>query len=201
VIALIDYGAGNLASVRKGLAAVGASVVVVREPGLLASANAMVIPGVGHFEATATLDGAWRRAIAARLDAGAALLGICLGMHWLFDGSDEAPDLAGAGLFTGLCTRLAGPIKVPHVGWNSLALTDRSSQMFDGIAPDTSVYFTHAFAAPITPETAATTTHGVTFAAAVERGRVWGAQFHPEKSGTAGLRVLSNFAAMAAGAR
>jgi glutamine amidotransferase len=200
-ITLIDYGAGNLASVRKGFAAVGATVAVVREPARIAGADAIVIPGVGHFEATAALDVAWHRAIAARLASRAALLGICLGMQWLFDGSAEAPTIAGAGLFAGRCARLTGPVKIPHVGWNSLARSRRDSQMLAGIAPDASVYFTHAFAAPVTSDTAATTTHGVTFAAAVERGRVWGAQFHPEKSGAAGLRLLSNFVAMAADGR
>src|SRR5262245_3717634 len=114
-IALIDYGAGNLASVQKSLAAVGACVRVVHESSSLGDANAIVIPGVGNFEATTTLDEAWRREIARRLEQRAALLGICLGMHWLFEGSDEAPDVAGAAVFGGRCVRLSGAVKVPHV--------------------------------------------------------------------------------------
>lgn len=206
--AIVDYGAGNLSSVRKSLAAIGAQAEIVRQPEGLDPADAIVIPGVGHFDATASLGDAWRRAIARRLDAGAALLGICLGMHWLFDGSDEAPARAGAGIFEGRCTRLVPGsedpglrVKVPHVGWNTLTTTARESRMLADLGPQPSVYFTHAFAAPITPNTVATATHGTTFAAAVERGRVWAVQFHPEKSGAAGLRLLANFASFAASER
>ena len=201
IISLIDYGAGNLASVQKSLAAVGARVSVARAAASLSDAAAIVIPGVGHFGATASLDEAWRLAILRRLDAGAALLGICLGMHWLFEGSDEAPAIAGIGLFGGRCTRLSGDVKVPHVGWNTLAPTGGRSRLLDGTVPGTSVYFSYSFAAPVTPDTVATATHGVTFAAGVACGRVWATQFHPEKSGTAGLRLLSNFLAFAEEAR
>jgi glutamine amidotransferase len=200
-IALVDYGAGNLASVRKSLAVVGAHVVTAADPSTLSDAIAIVIPGVGHFGATASLDDTWRRAILRRLDAGVSLLGICLGMQWLFDGSDEAPALAGVGIFAGRCSRLAGDVKVPHVGWNTLAPTGSGSRLLDGIAAGTSMYFSHSFAAPVTADTIATVTHGVTFAAGAARGRVWATQFHPEKSGTAGLRLLSNFVAFAREAR
>jgi glutamine amidotransferase len=200
-ITVIDYGAGNLASVQKGLATTGASVSIVRRADDLDDANTIVIPGVGHFGATAALDDAWRRAIAQRLDRGAALLGICLGMHWLFNGSDEAPDVPGAGLLTGRCTRLSGQVKVPHVGWNTLSASGQPAQLLEGIAPGASVYFTHSFAAPITADTVATSSHGAPFAACVARGRVWGTQFHPEKSGTVGLRILSNFVAAASEGR
>jgi len=200
-IVLIDYGAGNLASVQKGFATTGSSVSVVRSPENLAGATAIIIPGVGHFGATAALDETWRRAISARLDEGAALLGICLGMHWLFDGSDEAPDLSGAGYLSGQCMRLSGPVKVPHVGWNTLSARGPASRLLDGVAPGSSVYFTHSFAAPITPDTVATSHHGVAFGACVARGRIWGTQFHPEKSGTVGLRILANFVASMEGGR
>jgi glutamine amidotransferase len=200
-IIIVDYGAGNLGSVRKGLAAVGGDARVAASARLLSDAAAIVIPGVGHFGATAALDDTWRRAIAGRVDAGASLLGICLGMQWLFDGSDEAPDLTGLGRCGGRCVRLTGDVKVPHVGWNTLQRSCRPSRLLDGVPRDASVYFTHAFAAPLTEDAVAMTTHGVTFASAVERGRIWGTQFHPEKSGVAGLRVLANFVAAAGEAR
>ena len=194
MIALIDYGAGNLTSVRKGFAAVGAALHSAESPADLEAAAAIVVPGVGHFSATAVLADRWRAAIHRRIDAGTPVLGICLGMQWLYDGSDEAPDVPGLGVVAGRCTRIlaARPLKVPHVGWNELART-KDSLLLDGIPGNTHVYFTHGFAAPVTDETTATTTHGQVFAAVVERDRVFGVQFHPEKSSEAGLRILRNF--------
>jgi glutamine amidotransferase len=192
-VALVDYGAGNLTSVAKGLRAAGADVRVTRTPDDLRDAAALVVPGVGHFEATAPLDEAWREAIADRLAAGVPLLGICLGMQWCFDGSDEAPSLRGLGVFAGRCQALAGDVKIPHVGWNTLDPTGRPSRLLDGVPPGDYAYFTHSFAAPISADTVAATTHGRPFAAIVERGAVAGVQFHPEKSGRAGIRLLRNF--------
>lgn len=196
-IALIDYGAGNLASVRKGFLAAGAELSTPAAAGDLADASGIVVPGVGHFGATATLDDRWRQAIMDRVEAGVPLFGICLGMQWLFEGSDEDPDVAGLGLLGGRCGRIKAerPLKVPHVGWNRLQ-ERRSSGILAGIADDTQVYFTHTFAAPVTPDCVASSEHGDTFAAAVERGHVAGVQFHPEKSGDAGIRILRNFVAM-----
>jgi len=194
VIALIDYGAGNLTSVRKALAAVGAEVRVPRVPGDLAGADGVVVPGVGHFGATAVLDEDWRETVRAGVADGRPLLGICLGLQWLFEESAEAPDLQGLGLFKGRCTRLSGDVKVPHVGWNTLE-REGGSWLLEGVAPGAHAYFTHTYAAPITGETVATTLHGVTFASAVERDMVAGVQFHPEKSGEVGLRILRNFIA------
>jgi len=192
-IALIDYGAGNLTSVVKGFRAVGADVRTIDAASGLTGVDAIVIPGVGHFAATASLDSVWRRAIQDALDQGVPLLGICLGLQWLFEGSDEAPDVPGIGLMNGQCFRLRGQVKVPHVGWNTLTPAPRPSRLFQGLPPDASAYFTHSYAAPVGPDTIATTSHGVPFAAAVERGRTFGVQFHPEKSGTTGLRILENF--------
>ena len=199
-LALIDYGAGNLTSVVKGLATTGASVRLVADPSELAGAGALVVPGVGHFAATRALDNRWHAAIRERLEAGVPLLGICLGLQWLFEGSDEAPEVKGLGVFAGRCFRLPDDVKVPHVGWNTLDTGGRACRLLEGLAPGSMAYFTHSFAAP--PESAAAvTTHGAPFAAAVERGHVFGTQFHPEKSGRAGLRMLANFVAFANGTR
>jgi glutamine amidotransferase len=194
-IALIDYRAGNLTSVRKGFAAAGASIITPGDPSELSACAGIVVPGVGHFGSTSNLDSTWRDAIRSRVAEDVPLLGICLGLQWLFEGSDEAPALPGLGTLSGRCFRLPPPVKVPHVGWNSLEIA-RSSPLLDGISDGAQVYFTHSFAAPITADTVAVTTHGVAFAAAVHRGHVFGVQFHPEKSGDAGLRILTNFVAL-----
>jgi len=203
VIALIDYGAGNLTSVRKALDALGATFVVPRSPAQCADARALIVPGVGHFAATSALDAAWRDAIAGTVRAGTPLLGICVGMQWLYEGSEEAPDVAGLGLLAGRCRLLRGSpaerLKVPHVGWNALQIGGgaRASRLLRGIASGAHVYFTHSYAAPVTDDCAAATTHAEPFAAAVARGHVFGVQFHPEKSGDTGLRILRNFLELA----
>jgi imidazole glycerol-phosphate synthase subunit HisH len=194
VIALIDYGAGNLTSVRKALSFLGADYQTPMSPAGLDTARGIIVPGVGHFAATVALDDGWREAIAARARAGVPLFGICLGMQWLFEGSDEAPDLQGLGVFQGRCTRLPqrSDVKVPHVGWNSLH-APRASHLLTGVPEAAQVYFTHSYAAPVTPDCVALSTHSTPFAAAVERGRVYGVQFHPEKSSDAGLQIIRNF--------
>lgn len=198
MIALVDYGAGNLTSVRKALHAAGADVRIATRPETLRGASGIVIPGVGHFGATAALGGDWRRGVRAAIDAGVPLLGICLGMQWLFEGSDEAPDLAGLGLLKGRITRLpstdrAGTrLKVPHVGWNVASAAAGGSGL-PGLRDNAFVYFTHTYAAPVTSATATVTTYGETFASAVRAGNVWGVQFHPEKSGDDGLGLLRAF--------
>jgi glutamine amidotransferase len=199
VIALIDYKAGNLTSVRKALAAIDADVFTPDTPGQLADVAGIIVPGVGHFGSTRALDEPWVEAIRAHVGAGRPLLGICLGMQWLYDGSDEAPELPGLGLLAGSCRRLqidAGTtLKVPHVGWNSLAHT-REASIVDGIADGAQVYFTHSYVAPVTNDTVASTAHGELFASVVQRGRVAGVQFHPEKSSAVGIRILRNFMRM-----
>jgi glutamine amidotransferase len=208
VIALIDYKAGNLTSVKKALATIGADVLVARTPADLADVAGIIVPGVGHFGATRALDREWIDAILARVGEGRPLFGICLGMQWLFEGSDEAPELPGLGLLAGRCYRLAGTpqsairnpqsamVKVPHVGWNSLTL-QRESSIVDQISDGSQVYYTHSYVAPVTGDTVAVTEHGEPFAAIVQRGHVGGVQFHPEKSGDAGLQILRNFAELA----
>ena len=198
MIALIDYGAGNLTSVRKAFTALEADICVPTSPADLERASAVVVPGVGHFAATAALGPEWVAAIRSSIERGCPLLGICLGMQWLFEGSDEANECPGLGVLPGRCRRLSGvdargqSLKVPHVGWNSLSL-QRDASIVAGVKPESQVYFTHSFMAPVTDDTVAVTTHGEPFAAIVERGRISGVQFHPEKSGDVGLAVLRNF--------
>jgi glutamine amidotransferase len=202
VIALIDYGAGNLTSVRKGFAAAGADLFTPASPSELSSVTGIVVPGVGHFAATSALEGAWMAAIRDAVARRVPVFGICLGMQWLFEGSDEAPGVEGLGAVAGVCSRLpydeTGLLKVPHVGWNALD-APRPSRLLDGVETGSQVYFTHSFAAPVTAESVATCTHGARFAAAVEKGHLYGVQFHPEKSSSAGIRILRNFATLARG--
>jgi glutamine amidotransferase len=196
-IALIDYRAGNLTSVRKALAAVGAEAFTPAAPVELAGADGVIVPGVGHFAVTSTLDAPWREAILAGVRDGRPLLGICLGLQFLFEGSDEAPELAGLGLLPGRCRLLRAPsLKVPHVGWNTLDIR-RASRALDGVADGTYAYFTHSYIAPVTEACVATSTHGEPFAAVVEQDHIMGAQFHPEKSGEVGLAILRGFVARA----
>ena len=197
MIALIDYKAGNLTSVRKAFAAIGAELFDPRSAADLDRAAAIVVPGVGHFGATSGLDGTWMAAIRSRVADGRPLLGICLGLQWLFSGSEEAPDCPGLGLLPGTCYRLSGreaTVKVPHVGWNSLAI-DRDAPIVKDIPSGSQVYFTHSFVAPVTDDTVAVTEHGEPFAAIVQRGHIAGVQFHPEKSGEVGLQILRNWIA------
>jgi glutamine amidotransferase len=206
VIALIDYKAGNLTSVKKALATIGAEVFVPDTPDDLVNAAGIIVPGVGHFGATRALDQPWIDAILGRVGEGRPLFGICLGMQWLLEGSDEAPELSGLGLLSGRCYRLASnpqsaignlqAVKVPHVGWNSIAIR-REASIVDEVPTGSQVYFTHSYVAPVTGDTVAVTEHGETFAAVVQRAHISGVQFHPEKSGDVGLRILRNFVELA----
>jgi imidazole glycerol-phosphate synthase subunit HisH len=200
VIALVDYGAGNLTSVRKALTAIGASPVTPSRPEALEAATGIVVPGVGHFGATARIDAAWREALHLAMARGVAVLGICVGLQWMFEGSAESAETPGLGLFPGQCRHLATQagstaapaLKVPHVGWNSLDVC-RESALLDGIETGDQVYFTHSYAAPLVAETVASTTYGWPFSAVVQRDRIAAVQFHPEKSGDVGLRLLRNW--------
>ncbi len=202
MIALVDYGAGNLTSVRKALSALGAEFMTPEQPSELRGARAVIVPGVGHFAATSALDEEWRQTIGDAACAGTPLFGICVGMQWLFEGSEEAPGVAGLGVMKGRIARLNGDakkrLKVPHVGWNALDFT-RNARLLRGLESGAQVYFTHSYAAPVTTECIAATTHANTFAAAVERDNIFGVQFHPEKSGDAGLQILRNFLEIAGG--
>ena len=199
MITLIDYGAGNLTSVKKALGHLGAEFSTPASPAEVAASPAVIVPGVGNFGATASLAHGWKDAISSAVERGTPLLGICLGLQWLFEGSEEAPRVEGLGAMPGTCTLIKsdgyqgfGTFKVPHVGWNSLHIT-RRSWLLDGIREDDQVYFTHSYAVPVTADCVASTTYGVEFASVVERDHIAGVQFHPEKSGDVGLRILDNF--------
>jgi glutamine amidotransferase len=194
-VTVIDYKAGNLASVVKALRHLGAEVEVTdHDLALIETADRIVLPGVGHFAATQRLDttgitSAIRNAIAR----GVPFLGICVGMQWLYAGSTEAPGQAGLAQFAESCARFPECAqKVPHVGWNSIQ-PRANSRLLAGVAAGEHVYFTHSYRAPVTADTAATTTYIEDFAAAIERGNVMGVQFHPEKSSATGLQILRNF--------
>ena len=195
MITVIDYKAGNLTSVLKALRHLGAEPVVTDgDLSLVESAERIILPGVGHFAATERLDATGLTgAIRAATSRGVPFLGICVGMQWLYAGSTEAPQQPGLGQFSETCTRFSeGKEKIPHVGWNSLEVRD-GSRLLAGVAPGEFVYFTHSFKGPVTADTAAVTHYIEPFAAAVERGNVMGVQFHPEKSGETGLKILRNF--------
>lgn len=194
-IAVIDYGAGNLRSVARALADAGASPQVVAAPEGLRDAKAVVVPGVGAFAPAA------RRLAAAGLieglrDAareGVPLVGLCLGMQLLYEGSDEGEPVPGLGLLRGRVHRLSGNVKVPHMGWNTLHVS-AADALFDGLPLAPHVYFVHSYvAAPADRATVlAETWYGAWFPAVVRRGHIWGLQFHPEKSSRVGARVLRN---------
>jgi imidazole glycerol-phosphate synthase subunit HisH len=193
VIAVVDYKAGNLASVMKSLGAVEADAVSTEDPEVVRRAEKIVLPGVGHFAATEFLERCGlKQAIAERVGAGVPFLGICVGLQWLFFGSTEAQDCAGLGAFNAVCERFAEGKKVPHVGWNSLEIRE-GSRLLAGVPTGSFVYFTHSYRAPIVSETVAVANYDEDFTAAVERDNIMGVQFHPEKSGAAGLRILRNF--------
>jgi glutamine amidotransferase len=194
-VTVIDYKAGNLTSVLKALRHLGAEPTVSDgdlQP--VENAERIVLPGVGHFQATERLDATGLTpAIRAAIGRGVSFLGICVGMQWLYAGSSEAPNQPGLAHFADECTRFPeSKEKVPHVGWNSLE-TQAGSRLLAGVEPGEFVYFTHSYKAPVTVVAAAITQYIEPFASAVERGNVMGVQFHPEKSGATGLKILSNF--------
>ena len=193
MIAIVNYGAGNLNSVKKAFDYIGADVAVTVRPETVASADKIVLPGVGHFSSLQALDRTGlREALLQSASAGNPFLGICLGMQWLFEGSEECIEVAGASIFPGKCLHFPSSVKSPHVGWNSLGVQE-GSRLLRGIAPDSFVYYTHSFYAPTVTETVAASEYGLRFAGAVERDTIFGVQFHPEKSGDVGLSILKNF--------
>jgi imidazole glycerol-phosphate synthase subunit HisH len=194
-VTVVDYKAGNLASVVKAFRHLGADVDITGHAlSMIDNAERIVLPGVGHFAATQRLDATGiSSAIRSAIGRGVPFLGICLGMQWLYAGSTEAPGQSGLGYFSESCERFSEcGLKVPHVGWNALD-PQPGSRLMAGVERGTYVYFTHSYRAPVTSDTCAVTAYIDNFASAVERRNVMGVQFHPEKSAEAGLRILHNF--------
>jgi glutamine amidotransferase len=196
MIAVVDYRAGNLTSVKKALDHLCADAIITRDPDVVAQADKIILPGVGHFSATAILaESGLRAAIQQRVEQGVPFLGVCVGMQWMFESSAEAPGTPGLGLFAGSCGRFPESVKSPHVGWNSLACGP-ASRLLRGIPSDSFVYFTHSYSAPVVKATVARCQYGGEFSAAVEQDNLFGVQFHPEKSGDLGLKLLKNFCSL-----
>lgn len=196
-VAVIDAGVGNLANVARALAAAGGEPRSTREPAEVAAASRIVLPGVGAFRPPReALRGGLEGALRAALARGAGLLGICVGYQLLFEGSDEFGSTDGLALLPGRVTELPADVARPHVGWNRIDRV-RPDPLFEGLDAGAEFYFVHSFAPDGVPVdvTLATTLHGREFAAAAARGAVAGVQFHPEKSGAAGLKLLANFLA------
>lgn len=194
MIALLDYGAGNVGSVLKAVQYLGYGAQPVDRAELLPRATKVILPGQGHFGAMIrALEGRGMVASLRRMiREGIPFLGICLGLQALYETSEEAPGCFGLGLLPGPVKRFEGSFKVPHIGWSQLQIQSREG-LFQGVAEGSFVYFCHSYYGPPTKEATAVTEYGQTFAAGVERKKVWAVQFHPEKSGDVGLRVLRNF--------
>ena len=191
---VVDYGAGNLRSVRNTLEALGAEFTVTNQPGVVASARKLIVPGVGHFgQMMRALDELQLRGpILDRIHHGTPTLGICVGLQCLFEGSEESPESQGLGVFPGCVKRFGAELRVPHMGWNSLD-AQRPSRLLAGLPEHPFTYFAHSFHAPVIPATAVTCTYGETYSAILEQDNIFAVQFHPEKSGDVGLRVVRNF--------
>jgi glutamine amidotransferase len=202
LIAVLDYGIGNLRSAQKALEHVGADARLTSDRGLIAEAAGVVLPGVGAFGRCMQ---AVRRTglddVAIEVvEADTPFLGICVGMQMLYDGSDESPGTAGLGLLEGTVRRLPADVKRPQMQWNILQPT-RPSGLLEGLEPPTWVYFVHSYSPDDDQNVVATCDYGGPVVAAVERGAVWATQFHPEKSGANGLRLLANFVSRVAAGR
>ena len=201
IITLVDYGAGNVPSVARALDKLGVDLIVAVWPSdLEIYSDAIILPGVGHYAALIrALDE--RRLRAPILDAiarGVPFLGICLGLQALYSSSEEAPDLAGLNLFEGSVRSLPANVKLPHMGWNRVRI-QRSSQLLAGLSESDYFYFAHTFAATAkSNEIVATCEYGADFTAVLEHKNIFATQFHPEKSGAAGARLLQNFVSLAA---
>lgn len=199
MIAVIDYKAGNLTSVVKALKYLGAETQVTQDPDVVRQAAKVVLPGVGHFQATQLLiDLGIAQAVRESVARGAWFLGVCVGLQWLFEGSTEALGVPGLGHFAGMCERFpaeygGAELKAPHVGWNSLDAIRTDSKLLRGVETGGFVYYTHSWRAPVVHATASVTDYGGAFTGAIERDNVMGVQFHPEKSSAVGLRILKNF--------
>lgn len=205
MIAVVDYKKGNLRSVERGLCNVGADARIVQDPNDILKAAGIVLPGVGAFaDAMGTMNELGQtEAIRKAVQQGVPFLGICLGMHLMFEaGEEHAAEgslTPGVGLIPGVVRKMprtnaqGKAFKVPHVGWNTIDMCREEKTLFRGLSEETYMYFTHSYIAPSSEATIATTTHSVTFPCAVRVGNAFGVQFHPEKSSDAGSLILKNF--------
>lgn len=202
---LIDYGAGNLPSIERALHRLGVQTERTGSPEGLAAASALILPGVGHYATLirALNKNGLRESLVAAIARGTPFLGICLGLQALYQMSDEAPDLEGLNILPGCVRALSGPVKLPHMGWNQLQ-AKCESQLLEGIDSGAYFYFAHSYAAHphaaigATSEVRATCVYGTEFVAVAEKENIFAVQFHPEKSGDAGQRVLKNYLRIAA---
>lgn len=194
MIAIFDYGAGNLRSVQNTLDEIGAEYTLVRDAEGLSRASKIVLPGVGHFgQMMRSLDEMQVRAVFLdRIAAGVPFLGICLGLQALFESSEEAPEVRGLGVYPGAVRRFPIGARVPHMGWNELQPRGES-KLLRGLGARPYVYFAHSYYVPENERSAATCSYDVPYTAALESGSVFGVQFHPEKSGPTGLHIVRNF--------
>ncbi len=194
MISIFDYGAGNLRSVENTLSEIGAAYTLIRDADGLCRASKIILPGVGHFgQMMRALDTLGvRDAFIERIGDGIPFLGICLGLQALFESSEEAPEARGLGIFAGAVRRFPSDARVPHMGWNSLALQG-ASRLLANVGEDPYLYFAHSYYVPVNAATAATCTYSLPYTAVLERGTIFGVQFHPEKSGPLGLKIVRNF--------
>jgi imidazole glycerol phosphate synthase glutamine amidotransferase subunit len=194
MIAIFDYGAGNLRSVQNTLDAIGSTYQIVRTAEALNQAEKIVLPGVGHFgQMLRALDEMnVRETLIARINAGVPFLGICLGLQGLFEASEEAPGQRGLGIFPGTVKRFDNSARVPHMGWNQLDQV-RPSKLLKGLPEHPHVYFAHSYYVPVVTQASATCTYSATYTAVLESDNIFGVQCHPEKSGPLGLAIVRNF--------
>lgn len=199
MIAIIDYGAGNIQSVSKALAHIGCEAFITRDKDKILKADGAILPGVGSFGDTMNTMNEYgiKDTVIDYTKSGKPFLGICLGLQLLFPKSEESPDAEGLGIFDGSITKIPSGdgLKIPHIGWNSLDIK-KSDGLFKGIGKNPYVYFVHSYFLNASDKSivSAQTEYGVTIDAAVEKGNVFATQFHPEKSGETGLKILRNFA-------
>lgn len=201
MITVVNYGAGNLRSVTNTLEALGAGYAVTQDAGAVEAAEAVILPGVGHFGQMMDALGrlGLREALTAKARSGAPVLGICLGLQAMFEASEEAPEQKGFGLFPGTVKRFPAGVRCPHMGWNTVRAV-RRSRLLEGLGEAPHFYFANSYYCPPGPHAAALCEYGVEFCALLESGNVFGVQFHPEKSGPVGLHVMKNFLRLAGGA-
>jgi imidazole glycerol phosphate synthase glutamine amidotransferase subunit len=194
VTTIVDYGAGNLRSVQNTLEELRAPFETTNSPAVVEKAEKIILPGVGHFgQMMNALDHLFlREPIIARIRAGVPFLGICIGLQCLFEESEEAPGVKGLGIFPGVIKRFVGDVRIPHMGWNSLDRI-KPSKLLRGLDEIAYTYFAHSYYAPVNYATAATCHYVQPYSAVIEDNNIHAVQFHPEKSGPVGLKVVNNF--------